>query len=132
MQTVLLDTNIISFILKNDTRASLYKPYLNGNILAISFMTVAELYQWAAIRNWGDKRIKGMENALKNFLVLPFDIEMCRIWGNVRAKCRSLGQPISPQDAWIASAALQYKIPLITHNPDDFSFTKEIKVISAK
>lgn len=132
MKTVLLDTNIISYILKNDTRANLYKSYLRGNILAISFMTVAELYQWAAIRNWGDKRIKGMENALRNFLVLPFDIEVCRIWGNIRAKCRSVGRPISPQDAWIASAALQHKIPLITHNPEDFNFIEEIKVISEK
>lgn len=79
MDTVLLDTNIVSYILKNDTRTNLYKSYLNKNTLAISFMTVAELHQWAAIRNWGDKRINGLETALMNFLVLPFNIEVCRI-----------------------------------------------------
>jgi len=45
MKAVLLDTNIISFIFKKDTRAETYQPHLQGKILTTSFMTVAELYQ---------------------------------------------------------------------------------------
>ena len=47
MSTVLLDTNIVSFVFKRDTRAAAYAPQLQGNRLAISFMTAAELFQWA-------------------------------------------------------------------------------------
>jgi predicted nucleic acid-binding protein len=31
-----------------------------------------------------------------------------------------LGQPIAPQDVWIAATALRYNLPLITHNPSDY------------
>ena len=45
MSTLLLDTNIVSYILKRDSRAALYAPLLRNNRLAISFMTAAELFQ---------------------------------------------------------------------------------------
>ena len=40
------------------------------------------------------------------------------------------GQPISPQDAWIAATACQYDIPLITHNPVDFQSVKDLEIIT--
>ncbi len=48
MSTVLLDTNIVSFIFKEDSRVRDYAPLLLHQELAIAPMTVAELYQWAA------------------------------------------------------------------------------------
>jgi tRNA(fMet)-specific endonuclease VapC len=53
MSTVLLDTNIISFLFKGDTRVVAYAPLLQGNRLAISFMTVAKLFEWAAVWKGG-------------------------------------------------------------------------------
>ncbi len=49
MNTILIDTNIISYILKTATRAKQYAPLLAGNRLAISFATVAELFEWSEI-----------------------------------------------------------------------------------
>ncbi|MCK5525493.1 MAG: hypothetical protein KAI83_20375 [Thiomargarita sp.] len=57
IESVLLDTNIVSFLLKGDTRAQDYEVYLQNRTLTISVMTVAELFQWAAIRNWGERRV---------------------------------------------------------------------------
>jgi tRNA(fMet)-specific endonuclease VapC len=45
MNTVLLDTNIVSYLFKRDTRAVLYAPHLLNKELAIAIMTVAELLQ---------------------------------------------------------------------------------------
>ncbi len=56
MNTVLLDTNIVSYLFKGDTRAALYEPHLLNRELAVAMMTVAELFQWAATRNWGQAR----------------------------------------------------------------------------
>ena len=118
MKVILLDTNIVSFMFKGDSRAKEYAPYLEGQHLAISFMTVAELYQWAFIRQWGKRRMAKLEKTLRvNYTVLSFDILLCQKWGEVRATCRSEGKPISPQDAWVASTALQYNLTLATHNP---------------
>ena len=41
----LLDTNIVSFLLKGDSRAQAYAPSLQGKRLAISFMTVAYMLE---------------------------------------------------------------------------------------
>lgn len=131
MNVILLDTNIVSFLFKGDSRAKSYAPYLQGQRLAISFMTVAELYQWAAIRRWGTRRIKQLEQTLMtNYTVLSFDVALCQKWGELRAKRRAIGKPISPEDAWVAATALQYDLPLITHNPKDFERIPGLEIIT--
>lgn len=64
METLLLDTDVVSYLFKGDSRASLYVPLVQGNVSVISFMTVAELYQWAAVRYWGAKRISHLTTTL--------------------------------------------------------------------
>ena len=61
----------MSYLFKGDTRAVAYAPLLNGNRLAISFMTVAELFEWAAIRNWGQRRLAQLEQTLVTHTVTP-------------------------------------------------------------
>jgi tRNA(fMet)-specific endonuclease VapC len=78
MEVVLLDTNIVSFLLKGDTRARDYTPLLHGKRLSISFMTVAELFEWAATRNWGAARIQQLERTLATYIIIPVDIDCCR------------------------------------------------------
>ncbi|RLC16899.1 MAG: type II toxin-antitoxin system VapC family toxin [Deltaproteobacteria bacterium] len=132
MEIVLLDTNIVSFLFKKDTRSVLYEPYLKNRILAISLMTAAELYQWAEVRKWGSRRVSQLERILaENYTILPADMELCRQWGKIRAECQAAGRPISPQDAWIGATAIQHDLPLITHNPKDFEVIGNIKIITA-
>ena len=131
MNILLIDTDILSFTLKGDSRANQYASHLQGNRLAISLMTVAELYQWAAIHNWGERRISQLDTTLRDFLILPIDIQLCRVWGKVRAECRAGGTPISPQDAWIAASALYYDIDMITHNVADFKSVSGLRLIMA-
>jgi len=130
MNTVLLDTNIVSFILKQDTRQKLYEPHVRGQILALSFMTVAELYQWATFYQWGLRRVTELEQILARHVILPFDIELCRTWAKVRAERRNVGLPISSEDAWVAATAVWYNLPLITHNPKDFQHINNLTVIT--
>lgn len=120
MSILLLDTNVVSYLFKGDTRALAYAPILQGNRLAISFITVAELYEWAAIKKWGERRLTQLEMTLTSYLVIPIDIELCRIWGTIRAQQRAVGTTIASQDGWIAATALRHKLPLVTHNPSDF------------
>lgn len=130
MSTLLLDTNIVSYILKRDTRAALYAPLLEDNRLAISFMTVAELFEWAATRHWGAQRRIRLEQQLGTYLIIPIDVELCRHWGNVRAQRQAKGFTIASQDAWIAATGLRHSLPLVSHNPSDFRDIEGLEVRS--
>jgi tRNA(fMet)-specific endonuclease VapC len=120
MTTVLLDTNVVSYLFKGDTRAAAYAPLVQGQRLAISFMTVAELFEWAATRRWGQTRLTRLEQTLTTYLIIPIDVELCRQWGALRARQQATGRTIAPQDAWIAATAVRHQLPLVTHNTGDF------------
>jgi tRNA(fMet)-specific endonuclease VapC len=130
MITVLLDTIIVSYLFKRDTRAALYAPHLLERELTVSMMTVAELFQWAAIRNWGKPRVRQLEQLLDRYTILPIDIDLCRHWAEVRATRSKAGLPISPQDAWIAATARRYTLALVTHNPADYQQIPGLTIIT--
>ena len=132
MSMVLLDTDVVSYLLKGDTRGQLYATHLIDRELAIAIMTIAELFQWATVHRWGNRRIQNMEDSLQRFTILPVDIETCRSWAMVRAHRISLGLPISPQDAWIAATALRYQIPLVTHNVRDYHQIPNLALITGE
>ncbi|MEM8641430.1 MAG: type II toxin-antitoxin system VapC family toxin [Cyanobacteria bacterium P01_G01_bin.54] len=120
MAVILLDTDIASFIFKGSQFSEPYEPLLQGHELALSFMTLAELFQWAMVRNWGDRRINQMEDYLSDYLVIPVDQQLCRTWANIRLERQKVGQTISSQDAWVAATAIRHDLPLVTHNRQDF------------
>lgn len=130
MTTLVVDTDVVSFVLKGDTRAQLYRPYLQDKTLALSFMTVAELYQWAYVRNWGERKLTRLEEQLHRYVIVPFDNELCKQWARICVERRRLGRPISVQDAWVAATALRHSCRLVTHNGDDFSDIAGLEVIS--
>jgi predicted nucleic acid-binding protein len=57
MNDVLVDTDVVSFLFKRDTRAPRYRAHLLGKTLYVSFMTVAELRRWARASKWGPARV---------------------------------------------------------------------------
>jgi tRNA(fMet)-specific endonuclease VapC len=129
-QRLLVDTDVVSFLFRDDTRAALYRPHLDNRLLLISFMTLAELEQWALLRNWGQSRRVGLEAHLASFTVFPYDRDLCRWWAAVRVKAQRHGRPIQPSDARIAATAMLYRIPLVTHNATDFAGVTGLTVIS--
>jgi len=56
MKPIVLDTDVVSFLFKGDSRAPMYLSHLQNRQWLISFMTEAELEQWALLANWGAKR----------------------------------------------------------------------------
>jgi tRNA(fMet)-specific endonuclease VapC len=130
MSLLLIDTDIASFIFKGSDYASPYMPLLSGHELALSFMTVAELFQWAILRKWGELRLAQLEQYLSNYAVIPVDQPLCREWALVRADRQRAGRSISPQDAWIAATALRHDLPLVTHNVKDFLEIPNLRLIT--
>lgn len=128
MSALVLDTNVVSYLMKNDSRAEPYRAHILGLTPAVSFMTIGELYEWGYRRNWGAKRFAEFQEYLRNYVVIPYSAAICRHWGQLRAARRH--QPISVGDAWIAATALTCGCPLVTHNPRDFRNIPGLNVIT--
>jgi tRNA(fMet)-specific endonuclease VapC len=130
MPACLLDTDVLSFFAKGDTRAALYAPALAGQQLCVSFQTVAELQLWALVRRWGHARRAALDTLLARFVVLRSDAERARHWAEITAHRRRLGRPIECGDAWIAASALRYAIPLLSHNAAHYGEIPGLTVFS--
>ena len=130
MSLLVIDTDIASFIFKGSDYADPYIPLLTGNELALSFMTVAELFQWAILRKWGARRLAQLEQYLSDYIIIPVDQPLCREWAQIRADQQSAGRVISPQDAWIASTAIRHNLSLVTHNIKDFREISNLRLIT--
>ena len=130
MSVVLVDTNIVSFLFRQDTRIRLYEPFLLNQEQAISFMVRAELYQWAEIHQWGALKRAKLEAVLQDYTQLPFQMGMCPLWGQLRAEARRGGLILSAEDAWIGATALYYELPLVTHNRKDFAAVPNLQLLS--
>lgn len=83
---LVLDTNIVSYLMKGGVLAEAYAPHVQGKLLAISFITVGELYFGAEKANWGAEKRKRLETTLRNFVVIPYDHEIARCYGR-RVRC---------------------------------------------
>ena len=130
MQSLLLDTDVFSFLFKRDTRAALYEPHLQGARPCLSFQSLAELRYWARIKRWGAPRRRSLATAIARYVLLPYDNAVCDQWAEVTAHRRDIGQPIECGDAWIAATALRHRIPLLTHNSRHYEHIPGLVVIS--
>jgi predicted nucleic acid-binding protein len=130
MARVVVDTDVVSFYFKGDTRAALYDAHLEGNESVISFMTLAELEHWAVNRRWGTKRHARLIEFLKRFHLELVDRALCRKWAEVVVAARRRGRPIDTADAWIAATALQLGVPLVTHNVGDYAGVSGVAILS--
>jgi tRNA(fMet)-specific endonuclease VapC len=127
---LVVDTNVVSYVLKGHELARLYAPHLQGQLLAVSFITVGELYFGAENANWGEARRQKLEQALRNFVVVPYDHEIARHYARLSVQRKRAGRPIALHDAWIAACALRHGVPLVTHNKKDFEGIEGLPLIS--
>ena len=128
MSTVVLDTNVVSYLMKGHELARRYRPAIEGHTLAISFMTVGELYEGALRARWGEEKIEKLKSILRTYLVIPASPQVCWHWGQIR--CERRNQPISVDDAWIAACARAHGCPLVTHNPGDYKGIGDLQVVT--
>jgi tRNA(fMet)-specific endonuclease VapC len=120
MRPAVLDTDVVSFLFKDDSRAQLYLPRLQDRAWLISFMTEAELEQWVLRASWGEKLVAWLRLFLGRFAIVPSSRDLVLKWAEVMVAARKSGRRIETADAWIAATALRYDATLLTHNRTDY------------
>ena len=74
MSVVLLDTTVVSLLHPRKRGSEIlnrYAAHMERQTLALSFQSVAELWNWAENREWGDEARNGLDLFIRRFLVVP-------------------------------------------------------------
>ena len=113
----MLDTDTCIYARK---RPAGFKPRLPLHDCGISVIVLGEL-EWGVAQS---RRFEENRAALSALLaavqVVDLDAEVARRYGRLRAHLCSIGQPIGPNNLWIAAHALALDVPLVTHNLSEF------------
>ena len=127
--SLLLDTNIVTYIGSDTDWRGLYEPIVFGKKLYISFMTLAELLEGAHHKKMSSKNIqRHLNNLWSRYTAIPSNDRICECFAVIRVQRRN--RPISVPDALIAATAMAYELPLVTHNAKDFAGIDGLKLIT--
>ena len=121
MSVVLLDTTVISLLHPKKRESEIrdrYAVHTTKQTLALSFQSVAELWNWAETREWGDEARHGLDLFIKRFLVIPYDYALAQDWARALQSSQREGRRLEAGDCWIAATAIHRRIPLLTHDRD--------------
>jgi len=127
--TYCLDTNTCIYHLNNSA------PKLSERLEKMSFrdikipsMVAAELFYGAEKGAKREYNFKIIEAFLSLYEILHFDERAARVYAATRAELERRGQVIGGNDLVIAAIALSNDAVLVTHNIDEFSHVKGLKL----
>ncbi|MGH3767268.1 MAG: type II toxin-antitoxin system VapC family toxin [Pseudonocardiaceae bacterium] len=120
MSYVVLDTDVASLSFRSHVPPGLMLK-LAGIPTCITFVTFAEMTQWAVQRQWGPANRERLRRWLSGVVVLPGSEAVAQVWGEISARARLRGRPRPQNDTWVAAACLVHELPLATLNVKDFS-----------
>ena len=114
-EAVVLDTDVVSRLMRQTLPSSI-ADQLTGATLAVTFVTVGELYRGAAHAQWGARRLDLLAHWLARVVVLPADTIVARQWGQITGTALRAGRPLPSNDAWVAACCLTHDVALATLN----------------
>ena len=92
MSFIVLDTDVASAILRRRLPDSM-RAKLEGNSLAITFVTVGELTSWTIRRGWGARRLAELAGWRRHVTRIPYDEAVAATWGWLDARAQARGRP---------------------------------------
>ena len=94
-----------------------------------SAICVAELFEGAFLSQHQERHLRNInERVLPAIIVLPFDVETARTFGDLAARLRSTAQRLADPDLQIAATAVHHDLDLVTGNLRHFSRVPGLRV----
>jgi predicted nucleic acid-binding protein len=117
-ENVVLDTNILSYMMEESPRGQRYRDLLDEYTGCIACLTPEELYFGASKGKWGPRRSSELERLIAEQVLLPVSLDIARTSGLLRASRERIGRRLECADAWIAATAMCNDMHLVTHDQD--------------
>lgn len=125
----LLDTNICIYIINKKNEVLLNKlSEIQISDMAISSITVAELYFGVEKSKMKDENLSSLNYFLVPFEIIDFDTSDAIVYGRIRNELRKNGTPIGSNDMLIASQSISRDLILVTNDIKEFQRVPEIKL----
>jgi tRNA(fMet)-specific endonuclease VapC len=126
--TYLVDTDwIIQYLIGDPAIVSKLRE-LRPQGLAVSILSVAELYEGVYYSRNPEASQKGVENFLENLSILNINQEICRIFGRQRGNLRRQGNMIGDLDLLIAATCMHHDSTLLTNNVRHFERLEGLRI----
>ena len=114
----LLDTNMVSYILKGKSPAARVRlaGLAPNEVASLSAITEGELLYGIAKSGSGEQRRRSLMWFLARLRVHPWGREAAAVYGTLRAKQEAAGKTLGPLDMQIAAHAIAVGALLITND----------------
>ena len=126
----LLDTDWAIDYLNDVTRTVLRVDALSAEGIAVSMVSVAELYEGVVNSNEPAHNERILTDFLRQCPTINLDFAICRIFGVERARLRAAGTLIPDMDLLIGATALRHNLTLLTNNRRHFARLSGLNIIS--
>jgi len=127
----LFDTDAISEAFK-PRPARAYLDWLSRVPRADQFtsaVVVGELYKGAFASSLAARHLENIDQrVLAAVTVLPYDLAVARIYGEIQAHLQLRGQPLADADLMIAATAIRHGLELVTGNVRHFARIPGLKL----
>lgn len=120
MLKYLLDTNIVIYVMKRRPVEVLQVFNQHANHMAISAITLAELFHGAEKSAKVSENLIAIEDFCSRLEVLPYGPKASQHYGAIRSSLEKIGQPIGVNDLHIAGHARSEGLILVTNNVGEF------------
>ena len=116
----LLATNIVIYVIKHRPIEVLETFNQHANRMAISSITLAELFHGAEKSSKPGHNYSVIEDFASRLEVLPYATKAAQHYGSIRSELERRGQPIGVNDLHIAAHARSEGLVLVTNNLKEF------------
>lgn len=121
MVRYLLDTNIVIYVMKRRPVEVLQLFNLNAGRMAISVITLSELFHGAEKSSRISENLRTIEDFSSRLEVLPYTSKVAQHYGAIRAALEKKGETIGVNDLHIAAHARSEGLVLVSNNLSEFA-----------
>ena len=124
----MLDTNIFSYMVNNSAKVLQRFARAEPDTISLSVISHGEILFGIQKQLPGATKLDRINYLLEQIPIALLSDTVATHYAKIRTELELAGQPISPNDTWIAAHAINVGATLVTNNVREFKRVKGLKV----